>query len=36
MITDRNGTMRSSDVHDHTFGGVERKFVDGTPGSYSI
>ena len=36
MIADKNGTTRSCDVHDHTFGGIERKFVDGTPGSYSI
>ena len=33
VIADKNGTMRSSDVHDHTFGGIERKFVDITPGS---
>ena len=25
---DINGKMRSSDVHDHTFGGIERTFVD--------
>ena len=36
MIADKNGTTRSCDVHDHTFDGIERKFVDGTPGSYSI
>ena len=34
----QNGTMRSSDVLDHNdiFGDIGRKFVDVTPGSYSI
>ena len=36
VIADKNGTMRSYDVHDPTFGGIERKFVDGIPVSFSI
>ena len=31
MIADKIGTMRSKDVFDHTFGGIQRKF-DITPG----
>ena len=36
VIADKNVTTRSCDVHDHTFGGIERKFGDGSPSSYSI
>ena len=33
VIADNNGTMRSGDVHNHTFGSIEKKFADSTPGS---
>ena len=36
MIADKNRTMRSCDVQDLIFGSIERRFVDGTSGSYSI